>query len=289
MTSLPGDLPRRVTAIIVTHDSGPFVVKVVASLRHQTLAPQLIRIVDSGSSDAAYLADIAPGQDLRLLTTENVGFCRANNLAVHEDGGGANFYLFINPDALIDPAWIETAIRYLEQPENERVGVVSTPLHGYDPQRDAPSGRYDSLGIERKWYGRWYDRGQGLSTAGGAHPTEPSEPRALCGALLLIRGTLVRALLAENGQVFDESLFMYKDDIELSLRIRRHGWRLRLLPGPTAYHCRGWNTDRRRMSVWSRRISARNDLKIAVKYPSPFLAVYALRYLYVRFIETGRA
>ena len=278
-----------VTAVIVTHDSGSFVEKVVDSLRRQTLAPDVIRIVDSGSTDTAYLRAIDFAADLRLRITENIGFCRANNLAVREDEREANFYLFINPDALIDPNWIESAVRYLEAPENGAVGVVSTPLLGFDASEAKPTGRYDSLGIERNWHGRWYDKGHGVLTAALAAPTVPIEPTALCGALLLIRGPLVRSLLAENGQVFDESLFMYKDDIELSLRIRRRGSRLRLLPGPAAYHCRGWNPDRRRMSIWARRRSARNDLKVALKYPSLYLIVYMLRYLFVRFIETGRA
>jgi len=282
--------PIKVTAVIVTHNSGSFVEQVVASLRSQTLAPTTIWIIDSGSSSVDYLQKIEPGRDLKLHVTENVGFCRANNIAVNaDDAGGADFYLFINPDALIDPRWIRTAVDYLESSENERVGIVSTPLLGYDPVRNEPTGRFDSLGIERKWYGRWYDRGHGQKLSEIAAPEAPVESTALCGALLLLRGPLVRDLLAENGQIFDASLFMYKDDVELSLRVRRRSYQLRLLPGPPAYHCRGWNADRRRMSIWSRRISARNDLKIAVKYRSPWLPVYVLRFLYVRFIETRRA
>jgi GT2 family glycosyltransferase len=45
--------------------------------------------------------------------------------------------------------------------------------------------------------------------------------------------------VAADGEVFDESFFMYKEDVDLSLRLRRAGWRLMYSPQVTAGHVRG--------------------------------------------------
>jgi len=54
---------------------------------------------------------------------------------------------------------------------------------------------------------------------------------AFCGAAALLR----RSALAEVG-LFDESFFMYYEDTDLSLRLRRHGWRLVYTPHARVRH-----------------------------------------------------
>lgn len=277
---------KMITAIVVTHNSGNFVSKVVERLRAQTLRPFKICIVDCGSSDLSYLYDIPPGPDLEIAKEENVGFCRANNIAVRSRSELSEYYIFINPDAFISENWIREATEYLESDGNEGVGVVSSPLRGYDPVSDRPTGLYDSLGIERHWYGLWYDRGKGNIVENTIVARYPFEPTAICGALMLFRGSLIKQLLDENSQIFDESLFMYKDDIELSLRVRRAGWHLRILPHLVAFHCRGWNSKRDFAPIWARRLSALNDMKVALKHRSAYIIIYAVKYVYVRLLET---
>ena len=36
---------------------------------------------------------------------------------------------------------------------------------GYDIKSDQPTGKYDSTGIFRTWYGRWHDRARDIGSA----------------------------------------------------------------------------------------------------------------------------
>ena len=60
---------------------------------------------------------------------------------------------------------------------------------------------------------------------------EPTDVAAWCGAAVLMS----RAYLDEVG-LFDERLFLYYEDVELSLRGARHGWRYRTAPASVVRH-----------------------------------------------------
>ena len=53
---------------------------------------------------------------------------------------------------------------------------------------------------------------------------------------------------------------MYKEDIDLSLRLQRGGWDLYHVPTLTGYHKRGW--DRATAAKWQKVLSARNELSV---------------------------
>lgn len=269
------------TAIIVTHSSAAVIGRAVAALRAQTVPVRQIVVVDSGSPATDYL-DALAGPDLVILREQNIGFCAGNNRGVTA-AGPADGFLFVNPDCFLASDWVARACAAIATTPD--IGILSSPLHGYDITADAPSGRMDSAGIARSRLGRWHDVGQGQPIGEVPLPAAPWEPQAICGALMLIPQPVIAALLARNGHVFDESLFMYKDDIDLSLRVRRLGYRLLMLPEAQAWHCRGWNPDRRSVPVWARRMSARNEVRVAWRHRSPYLPLYLLKYAYVRWCE----
>jgi GT2 family glycosyltransferase len=60
---------------------------------------------------------------------------------------------------------------------------------------------------------------------------EPAEVFAWCGGAVLLR----RAYLDDVGR-FDERLFLYYEDTDLSWRGRLHGWRYRYVPGSVVNH-----------------------------------------------------
>jgi len=179
-----------------------------------------------------------------------------------------------------------------DQPKavNDRqVQTKNDPLfhqHGLDDiDQDKPSGLYDSTGIFCRWYGRWYDRDQGQSIQQPPQ-REEEEPTAICGALMFCRKDALDQVLIRGNEVFDSSFYMYKDDIDLSLRVRRANWKLAFVPQFTAYHCRGWNPDRSKMARRFRKMSARNELCIHLRNYSPLKACYSLcKYLGVLFLD----
>ena len=85
-------------------------------------------------------------------------------------------------------------------------------------------------------------------------------------------------MVAPTGAVFDERFFMYKEDIDLSLRLARAGWRLVMDPSVTILHVRG-TADRRAMPFWVRRRSLVNEWRIWLKGPQPARRLPSFAYL----------
>jgi N-acetylglucosaminyl-diphospho-decaprenol L-rhamnosyltransferase len=265
--------------IIVTHDSALVLHQCLASLAGQSLLPSQVLVLDSGSAATGYLDDLPPPvRAVRLR--ENIGFSRANNEGFLKVDGAVEYLLFLNPDVLLQPDALALGVRALE--EEQGVGCLTGRLLGYDFARQQPSGLLDSTGIFRKWYGRWYDRGQGEPDRGQYVLTE--DVPAACGALLLCRRKALTETMLQGGAVFDPDFFLYKEDIELCLRLRKKGWRIRYDPAVRAWHGRGWR-NRREMSFALRRMAAGSELTLYRKHPSPYLLWALLKYLLVRLLK----
>jgi GT2 family glycosyltransferase len=85
--------------------------------------------------------------------------------------------------------------------------------------------------------------------------------------------------------VFDESFFMYKEDIDLCLRLRKKGWKLLYDPEVEAYHARGWTGDRKKIAHEIRCLASRNEIRLNLKHHSPYV-IWALgKYLAVRLFK----
>ncbi|AGF79019.1 putative glycosyltransferase [Desulfocapsa sulfexigens DSM 10523] len=266
-------LPK-VAAIVVSHNSKATLERCIAALEAQDHCLESIILVDSGSSDKEYLDAFKRRKSVRLLLADNIGFSRANNLGYESLSPDADFVLFVNPDLFLPPDSIATALPLFE--EKPLIAMLSGKLLGYDIEHDRPSGRIDSTGIQRKWYGRWFDRGQGQCDNG--QYDEPEEMDALCGALLLCRNAALQSL---PGPVFDPVFFLYKEDIELSLRLRKLGWKLLYTPVLCAYHCRGWKGERQKMSYALRVTAVKSELLLYKKHPSPYVLFALLKYVLV--------
>lgn len=267
---------EKVGAIVVSHNSREVLGRCVAALRGQSHPLSEIVIVDSGSDDSTYLEPFSETAGVRVVKAFNVGFSRANNLGLATLGERLDLVLFLNPDTFLLPDSVALACRRLrEQPQ---VGILSGRLLGFDLEVGRPSGLIDSCGIFRKWYGRWYDRGQGQTDHGQF--VRETTPPALCGALLFCRWQLVEEL---GRDFFDPDFFLYKEDIELCLRVRKMGWQLDYWPELVAYHCRGWGTKRKEISRELRLLASENEILLYRKHPSPYMAWAFLKYLLVRF------
>jgi GT2 family glycosyltransferase len=269
----------KVAVVIVTFNSGQFLAKCLNHLESQTRRPERVVIVDAGSGDKAYLQRIeASPLPCTLILESNIGYCAANNAgwSVVKD---ADYLLYLNPDAFLTPKFIEHAVLFMENSDSASVGLLGGSLLRYDIGADMPTGFVDSTGIFQKWYGRLFDRDQQQPESALQKYASPAPVPAVCAAAVFCRISALSAA-AEDGHVFDPSYFMYKDDIDLSWRVRRAGWRLMYHPGLVAYHCRGWRS-RKVISREMRLLSARNEIRLYSKFHSPRLLYSLLKYAFV--------
>jgi len=268
----------KTAVIIVTHDSQQVLPACLAALDAQTTPAERICIVDSGSKNPSYLSGAVESDYVTIIREErNIGFAGANNIGFAHVREWADYVVFLNPDTFLDADFIEQALVSFQ--ELPKIGIVTGRMLGFDINLMRPTGRIDSTGILRTWYGRWFDRGQGEKDQ-GQYCDEEDIPAA-CGALMFCRQTALSEAALAGGSVFDPDFFLYKEDIELCLRLRNRGWGIRYLPGLSAFHGRGWHRQRRKMDVSLRRMAAAGEVLLYRKHPSPYIIWALVKYFMV--------
>jgi GT2 family glycosyltransferase len=275
-----------VGVIIVTHNSERFMARNIGSLLEQTLPPAHLAIVDSGSHSRSYVyaAGQQAGQHIPTIDVaikDNLGFCACNNLGYRMLKEECECILFLNPDVFLSPDALALLAARLRS--GDRIGATSGLLVGYDIDKAVPTGLIDSAGIFRTWYGRWYDRFQGRRFE-DVDLGPCREVPAITGALMLCRREALQDVMLPGDNVFTPEFFMYKEDIDLSLRLRRHGWRLVLDPHIRSFHCRGWQA-RATMPKRFRLMSAINEIRVCLKNRDPRVLFSSAKYLYVKLFE----
>lgn len=112
----------------------------------------------------------------------------------------------------------------------------------------------DAYGANRGW----------LEPDHGQYDT-PTDVFAWCGGAVLLRG----AYLDDVG-LFDERLFLYYEDVELSWRGRQRGWRYRTVPSSVVRHEHAASTVEG--SELSDYFNERNRLLVVTRHGTPALA-----------------
>ncbi len=268
----------KVGVIIVTHNSEKTIDPVLASLESQTLPPSKIYLIDSGSKNVDPIKKWNRHGVIEIALLPNVGFSAANNLGFISLEKEIEYVLFLNPDVILTPDFLEKGAQVLEQ--NPSVGAITGKMIGYDFAKDKPTHLIDSTGIFGKWYGNWYDRGQNEPSD---RYNEEEEIPAICGALFFGKKEAFESVLIRDDEVFDEKFFCYKEDIDLSLRLKEKGWILKYIPALVAYHGRGWKK-RAQVSRNLKLMSAKNELLLHWKIQDPIKITYSfLKWIGVKF------
>lgn len=273
---------RKVSVVVVTYQSQKVISRCLEALAAQTRQADKIVIVDSNSPDPDYLNEIG-GRAYLIRSKTNIGFCRGNNLGVRACPD-SDYILFLNPDAFLSATFIADAIDWMEKPGHSDVGILTGTLLGFSVDNDRPNNLVDSTGLFQTWYGKWYDRDQRAPVEKASEHSTNEDLPAACGALMFCRQKALTDSQLSAYEIFDESFYMYKEDIELSLRVTKAGWRVSYAPKLICWHGRGWS-DRRTTSAWAKRISARNEIKVCLRNHGKGLLFSVAKYLYVHTLE----
>jgi GT2 family glycosyltransferase len=215
-------VPPVVCVIVVNWNGEPYVAECVDSLLAQTYPRTEIIVVDNGSTDGSVgLLRERYGAKIRLIVNrDNRGFTGGNN-----DGMAAavgDYVALINNDATADPGWVAALVREAEL--DPRVGMCASKIVSYDDRAVIDSA---GLLLSRDGLGR----GRGRLERDGDRYDRPEDAVMPSGCAALYR----RVMLDEIG-TFDESFFMYCDDVDLGLRGLVAGWRCRYVPDAVARH-----------------------------------------------------
>ena len=201
----------------------------------QKLEDYEIIVVDSGSSDnnLSIISNLQKkSKKIKLIAEkDNIGLSKAYNLGISQAVGE---YLFVmNHDFLVEDNSIQLLYEFIES--NQSVGAVMGKIKRYDFETNKKTNLIDSCGIEFYRNRRFKDIGEGQIDGIGF--TGISEIFGVSGAGALYRKEALESIKFED-EYFDEDFFMYKDDIDLSWRLRWKGWKLFSLRDVIFWHGR---------------------------------------------------
>ena len=214
--------------IVVSTDQAHWLGRCLPSLREHAEGLALdVVVVDNGAS-----GDIGKLDGVRVIRTENRGFANANNVGLATCA--ARWALFLNPDTEVLEGSLRELVAELDgRPEVGVAGVrqvdadgTLTPTIRRFPTATRTLG--DAFGLERlprrpDWLG---EREVQLDRY-----SEEFEGDWTIGSFLLAR----REALDAAGS-FDERFFLYSEEVDLCLRVRRAGWNVVHLPSVTILH-----------------------------------------------------
>jgi GT2 family glycosyltransferase len=222
LTNLNKKIPPKLTVVIVNWNGERFLNNCLSALMKQTISPYEIILVDNASTDAS-LDIVRNFPSVRLLAQSvNLGFARANNLAIALADKESEWIALLNPDAYPEPRWLETLLSAsYEQPSFGIFGsklVVAANPKVLDGAGDA----YHISGLV------WRMANGEPNVCSSEHNQEVFSP---CAAAALYR----RSAILEVGG-FDEDFFCYVEDVDLGFRLRLAGYRCLYVPSSVAQH-----------------------------------------------------
>jgi N-acetylglucosaminyl-diphospho-decaprenol L-rhamnosyltransferase len=228
----------RVAAVVVNYNAGPHLVRCVRSLLAEGVGDVVVADNASRDDSARLLAESELPARF-LATGRNRGY-----------GGGANFgmaasdselVLVLNADVEVCPGAVPALVAALDSEADVAIvgpRVLNTDGSLYPSARSFPA-LGDALGHaflglvapRNRWSARY-------KLLGWDHATR-CDVDWVSGACFLARREALDGL---SG--FDESYFMYSEDVDLCWRAWRAGWRVAYEPAAAVVHVQGVSTDR---------------------------------------------
>lgn len=102
------DILPKVTVVIVNWNGSEFLERCLVAVTEQTVSPHKIILVDNASSDSS-LDIVRRFPSVCLLAQhKNLGFARANNLAIDNESIDSEWLALMNPDAFATRDWLRS-------------------------------------------------------------------------------------------------------------------------------------------------------------------------------------
>lgn len=200
-----------------------------------------IIVVDNASSDGSVeeLTDAFPSVRF-IANKENLGFAKANNLAIREAKG--EYVLLLNPDTVVGGEVLDECVTFMDShPTAGAVGVRMLKADGgfaWESRRGVPTPftafckmvglckLFPNSRLVGRYYMRYLDE------------NEAARIDIVSGAYMMLR----HSALDEIG-LLDETFFMYGEDIDLSYRLLKAGYYNYYLPC-SIVHYKGESTEK---------------------------------------------
>jgi GT2 family glycosyltransferase len=175
-------------------------------------------VVDNGSSDDSVSRISAARPDIVLLKSErNLGFAGGNNIGIrHALAHGADYVWLLNNDTKPDPNALSALVA--KAIADKRIGAVASICYYANNPSDVQAWAGSRINL--------YIGYVHLSTK----PRKDNWFDSLNGTSMMV------SRAAFDAGLLDEEFFLYFEDTEFCLRLRKNGWRIAAAPDSHVLH-----------------------------------------------------
>jgi len=238
----------KVSVIIVNYNVKYFLEVCIHSVMRAAAGMDAeIIVVDNNSTDESCAMLRGQFPDVKLIENkDNKGFSKANNQGVAIASG--EYILFLNPDTVMPENFLQKTLAYMDaHPEAGALGPRLIDGKGQfapDAKKSFPTlsvALFKTIGINKlfknsPYFNKYY--------AVHIGERQTAQVEVLSGCCMLVR----RKAMDEAGGAFDEDYFMYCEDVDLSYRIEKHGYKNIYFPEVDLIHYKGESTRKMTLS-----------------------------------------
>jgi GT2 family glycosyltransferase len=231
----------KLSVIIVNYNVEHFLEQCLHSVRKAIKhIPAEVFVVDNNSVDGSLQMIHTKFPEVILISNKtNSGFSFANNQAMRVAKG--EYFLLLNPDTVVEEDTFEKVLHFMdEHPDAGGLGVQMLDGKGNflpESKRGLPTplvAFFKMFGLARlfpksRLFGRYH--------LGYLDKNEVHEVDILSGAFMLMR-----KMALDKVGLLDEDFFMYGEDIDLSYRIQKGGFKNYYFPQTRIIHYKGEST-----------------------------------------------
>ena len=226
---MTGDL---LTIIIVTWNTRELTLGCLASIeKADPFHAWRVIVVDNASSDQTpeSIREKFPWTEL-IANRENLGFGRANNLALRQVT--SKYVLCLNSDTQLSEKTVPVFLDFLDA--NPEVGLAGGQLIYPDGRLQNSIAPFPTLLTEltnKSLLQALFPK----NFPGKRHrPIHPFEVDSVIGAAMMVRMEAFRSV-----GFFDEGYFFFLEETDLCFRLKKAGWRIVFLPDARIIHFQG--------------------------------------------------
>ncbi len=214
----------RVAAIVLCYNGIDLTLDCLASLQGQDYPALDVIVVDNNSQDGTVAAVSSKYPLVKIIASqENLGYASGNNLGMQTAIGlGCDLFFLVNNDTRLSPDCVSTLVSALAN--NPSAGAVGPMVHTFEGL-----GRISSAGGKIDWrYASAINVGAGEID----HNQYSARPVDFINGC----GFMVTRKAVERAGMLDPKYFMYWEETDWSMRIRKAGFQVLFEPGARMEH-----------------------------------------------------
>src|SRR3989344_1506267 len=221
--------------IIVNYNTRELLVQCLDNLKNIYPEKEII-VIDNGSGDDSAETVRANYPDVILIESQNNGLAAASNIGLEKSRG--DYLLYLGTDAFPGSDVILGILDFMEK--NSQVGILTPQLKLRDGTIDMDAHRgfptpwaalthfsgLNKLFPKSKWFNQYF--------LGYRDMSEPHEIDLCISHFMFVR----RKVFEQIGK-WDQSFFLYGEDVDFCYRAKSAGWKIMYLPQFSVLHYKG--------------------------------------------------